>query len=93
VKGGTVSGRYILATLASRIFACSSVPTSLARVNVDDVVILIDDSLPRNCWSLGRVVEVFPGRDDLVRSVRIKTSTSELTRPISKMCLPEARDT
>jgi len=60
---------------------------------IDDVVILIDDSLPRNCWSLGRVVEMFPERDGLVRSLRIKTSTSEHTRPISKICLLEARDT
>ena len=60
---------------------------------VDDVVILIDDSLLRNCWSLGRVVEVFPGRDGLARSLRIKTSTLEHTCPISKICLLEARNT
>jgi len=60
---------------------------------VDDVVILMDDSLPKNCWSLGRVVGVLPGRDSLVRSVRIKTSTSAHTRSISKICLFEARDT
>ena len=59
---------------------------------VGDVVIIMDDSLPRNSWSLGRIVEVFPGHDGLVRSVRLKTSTNILTRPITKICLLETSD-
>ena len=59
---------------------------------VGDVVIIRDDSLPRNSWLLGRVIEVFPGRDGLVRSVRIRTSTNILVRPITKICLLERSD-
>ncbi|XP_015775684.1 PREDICTED: uncharacterized protein LOC107353815 [Acropora digitifera] len=58
---------------------------------VGDVVLVLDESLPRCSWPLGRVIEVFPNRSDgLVRSVRLKTTSSVLVRPVNKLVLLEA---
>ena len=39
-------------------------------------------------WPLARVTEVYPGKDDVVRVVQVKTSTGTYTRPVSKIaCL------
>jgi len=54
-------------------------------LKVNDIVIIMDETLPRNTWPLGRILAVFPGNDGLVRSARVKTMTSTLTRPISKL--------
>ena len=52
-----------------------------------DIVILVDETTPRNKWPLGRVIKTFPDAKNLVRSVLVKTAHSELKRPISKLCL------
>lgn len=56
---------------------------------IGDLVLVVDDNSPRGRWSLGRVVNTFPGRDDRVRIAEMKTNTSTLVRPISKLCLLE----
>ena len=43
-------------------------------MEVDDLVLLADESFPRGKWLLGRIVEVIPRRSGLVRTVRVKTS-------------------
>ena len=61
--------------------------------SVNDVVLVIDESTPRSSWPLGRVLEVHESRDDgLVRSLKVKTRTFVLTRPIDKVVLLEAAD-
>ena len=56
------------------------------NVCVDDIVLVLDKDLPRNRWSKGRVVEVFPGEDGLVRHVSVKTGpNTTLKRPITKL--------
>ena len=58
---------------------------------VGDVVLLLDETVPRGSWPLGRVLEVFPNQSDgLVRSVKLKTKSSILVRPIDKIVLLEA---
>ena len=63
---------------------------------VNDVVILSDDS-NRISWRLGRVTEVLPSNDKLVRSVKVlcfdpqTNKHSTYTRPVSKLvCLVES---
>ena len=51
-----------------------------------DVVLIADQSLPRSQWMLGRILEVIPSEDGVVRRVRVKTRNSVLTRPVSKLC-------
>jgi hypothetical protein len=60
------------------------------NLSVGDIVLIVDITLPRNKWSLGRVIEVFKGRDGRVRSVKLKTKRAELVRPVAKLCLLES---
>ena len=60
------------------------------NVSQGDIVLLVDHLLPRNQWKLGRVLQALPGEDGLVRVAKIKTQDTELTRPVSKLCLLEA---
>lgn len=65
-----------------------------------DLVLLTDQILPRNQWSLARVIETFPDKDGLVRSVSLKVarysgkktdknslSVVKLVRPVTKLIL------
>ena len=51
-----------------------------------DIVLVTGQTLPRSQWTLGRILEVMPGEDGVVRSVRVKTKNAVLTRPTSKLC-------
>ena len=57
-----------------------------------DLVMIMNENMPRSQWKLGRVTEVNQGQDGLVRSCRIRTSDSVLVRPIVKLCLLEAAE-
>ncbi|XP_022102055.1 uncharacterized protein LOC110985381 [Acanthaster planci] len=59
-------------------------------IMVGDLVLIVDNDLPRNKWLLGRVLETYPGKDQLVRVVKVKTKSSILTRPVQKLCLLES---
>lgn len=52
-----------------------------------DVVLIMDDSAPRGSWIIGRITKTVPDKNGLVRQVWIKTPTSHLCRPITKICL------
>ena len=56
---------------------------------VNDIVLMKVQDLPRNKWLIARVIEVFPSKDGLVRSVkvRIAKTSSEITRSITKLVL------
>ncbi|XP_036346881.1 uncharacterized protein LOC118756189 [Rhagoletis pomonella] len=56
------------------------------NLKVDDLVIVKDDRVPPTHWILGRVVELHPGADALVRVVTLKTKQGKLKRSISKLC-------
>lgn len=53
---------------------------------IDDLVLIKEDNLPPSSWKMGRVIELRPGRDGLVRSVKLKTSGGTFERPIVKLC-------
>lgn len=54
-----------------------------------DVVLLAEPNQPRGIWPLGRITDVHPGRDKLVRAVTVLTPSGEYKRPITKICLLE----
>ncbi|CAG7816121.1 unnamed protein product [Allacma fusca] len=56
-------------------------------LKVSDVVILTDDAMPRNSWTKGIVVAVFPGKDGRIRVVEVKTSTGVNRRPVAKLII------
>ena len=57
------------------------------NVSVGDVVILREDNLIPTKWPLARVVQVYPGRDDLVRVVSVKTAQGIYKRPVTKIAV------
>ena len=57
------------------------------NLKLEDIVLIVDDSLLRSKRTIGRVVETFADKHGLVRTVNVKTSTTVLKRPISKLCL------
>ena len=57
------------------------------NVAVDDFVIVADANPVRGKWSAGRILQVFPGEDGIVRNVQVKTSAGTYMRPITKICL------
>ena len=59
----------------------------------DDVVMLVEPNAKRGEWPLGRVIEVFPGNDGLVRVARIKTKDGEYLRPVHRLCLLNTQET
>ncbi|XP_077967957.1 uncharacterized protein LOC120326381 isoform X3 [Styela clava] len=53
---------------------------------VDDMVLLVDESIPRGRWTVGRAINTFPDKHGLVRSVLVRTGTNVVRRPITKLC-------
>ena len=54
------------------------------------IVLVADETTPRSCWPLARVIEVMPGSDGFVQRVKVKTKTTVLERPVAKCVLLEA---
>ncbi|XP_048030832.1 uncharacterized protein LOC125266231 [Megalobrama amblycephala] len=67
--------------------------TPSADIQPGMVVMLVDPQLPRSFWQIGRVVNVFPGADDRVRTAEIQIKDRVYTRPIARLIvLPEIQD-
>ena len=50
------------------------------------IVLIHDDSVPRLQWPMGKVINVYPGKDGKVRSVQMQTLKGQITRPIQRLC-------
>ena len=50
------------------------------------------NDVPRSHWPMRSIIEVYLGRDGVVRSVKLKTSNGELCRPSALLCLLEQAD-
>ena len=63
--------------------------SSPPNIQVDDIVLVTD--LDAKCcqWPMGRIVEVHPSDDGIVRKVSVKVNSSDtpLLRPINKLVL------
>ena len=59
------------------------------NLQVGDVVLVSDPDVKRNQWPMGRISEVFPGEDGLVRKVNVKVSGSDnpWSRSVAKIVL------
>ena len=57
------------------------------NLRVGDIVILREDSALPTKWPLGKVTEVYPGKDQLVRVATVKTHAGIRTRPVTKLAL------
>ncbi|KRX12510.1 Transposon Tf2-6 polyprotein, partial [Trichinella nelsoni] len=57
---------------------------------VGDIVLIAEDDVNKSRWMMGRVLELYHGRDGVVRSVRLKVAKGEITRPTKKLRLLES---
>ncbi|KAJ8951485.1 hypothetical protein NQ318_000180, partial [Aromia moschata] len=55
------------------------------KVALGDVVLIGSDHQKRLDWPLGRVSEVIPGKDGLVRLVKVDTTNGQLLRPLQRI--------
>ena len=61
------------------------------NISKGDLVLLQEENVPRNLWPMGRVIDTYPSKDGLVRSVKLKTKNTELVRPVTKIVMLEGR--
>ncbi|XP_070075690.1 uncharacterized protein [Drosophila takahashii] len=54
---------------------------------INDVVIVVDENLPRNLWPKGRITDVVTAKDGQVRSATIKTQHGIMVRPTTKIAV------
>ncbi|KAG1686342.1 hypothetical protein GQR58_008829 [Nymphon striatum] len=59
------------------------------NLNIDKIVLIREDNVPKSKWSLGKIVEVYPGRDGRIRAVALKTAKGIIRRPIQRLHLLE----
>lgn len=57
------------------------------NLELNDLVLIIDENSPPLQWRRGRVIELYKNStDSVVRSVKLRTSYGEVTRPVVKLC-------
>lgn len=61
-------------------------------VETGDLVVVVEEQ-QRNGWIRGRVLRVIPGRDGRVRSAVVKTASTILRRPVTKLAVLEVGGT
>lgn len=49
------------------------------------IVLIQEDKVPRLSWPLGVVVDLFPGKDGIVRSVNVKTAKGIICRSVQRL--------
>ncbi|XP_072398194.1 uncharacterized protein [Diabrotica undecimpunctata] len=54
-------------------------------LKIGDVVLIKDEETPPLLWPLAKIIEVLPGKDSLVRTVRVSTPNGEYLRSIKKV--------
>ncbi|XP_062538488.1 uncharacterized protein LOC134206780 [Armigeres subalbatus] len=65
--------------------------TDTKPISMGDIVIIVDPSLPRNCWPKGRIISTNVGRDGRIRSATVKTVSGVYERPVTKLAVLDVR--
>ncbi|GFW12939.1 bel12-ag transposon polyprotein [Trichonephila clavipes] len=55
------------------------------KINEGDIVLIGTDDKKRLHWLLGRVLELFPGKDGIIRLVKLRTGRGDMLRPIQRL--------
>lgn len=63
------------------------------QLKIGSVVVVREDNVPRLSWVLGRVLELIPGKDGKIRTVKVQTSKGALVRPVQRLHHIECLDT
>ena len=59
--------------------------TSRCTLKEGSVVLIREDNTPRLSWPLGVVIQLFPGKDGIPRSVKLRTAKGFLTRSVQRL--------
>ncbi len=65
--------------------ASSRGPKENRSIKVGDVVIVGQENKKRIEWPIGKISEVFPGKDGIIRTVKVKTTEGVLLRPLQRI--------
>ena len=57
------------------------------NVKIGDLVLELNPNRKRSQWEMALITNTYPGKDGLVRKVRIRTRNGEYDRPIHKLCV------
>ena len=52
------------------------------KVNTGDIIMIKDESKNRGHWKIGKVSQLYTGKDEVVRAVQMQVGTTFLVRPI-----------
>ncbi|GFU41209.1 putative RNA-directed DNA polymerase from transposon X-element [Trichonephila clavipes] len=66
-------------------FLRSSVIKREDKINEGDIVLIGTDDKKRLHWLLRRVLELFPGKDGIIRLVKLRTERGDMLRPIQRL--------
>jgi len=58
-------------------------------VQLNDLVLIVDGSMPRGCWLKGKITATYPGKDGQVRVIDVMTAYGTYRRPVSKLAVLE----
>ncbi|GJQ88737.1 hypothetical protein Trydic_g15865, partial [Trypoxylus dichotomus] len=56
------------------------------NIAIGSLVLLKDDNAPPLQWQLGRVIDLHPGSDSVVRVVSVRTNKGITKRSVMKIC-------
>ncbi|KAM8702151.1 hypothetical protein ACLKA7_005595 [Drosophila subpalustris] len=56
-----------------------------ANIKEDMLVLIKEDNIPVMSWPMGRIVKTYPGQDNHVRVVDVKTASGIFKRPITRL--------
>jgi len=57
------------------------------KLKVGEIVLLQEERVPRQMWKNARIDELIPGRDRQIRTVKIRLSDRNMSRPV-QMVIP-----
>ncbi|UYV65562.1 hypothetical protein LAZ67_3004702 [Cordylochernes scorpioides] len=56
------------------------------NLRIGDIVVIGSDLRKRTEWPLGRIIELYPGKDGIVRVAKLKTGDGIIIRPVQRLC-------
>ena len=63
--------------------------SKVCQIAENSLVLIREDGWPRMTWPLGRIVEVYTGKDGISRSCKVKTQRGEFVRAVQRLHLLE----
>ena len=55
------------------------------KIEPGELILIDDDTVKKRAWSLGRVTQIMPSDDGVVRVVEIRTKNGTYTRPVARL--------